>query len=157
MLKDILVSPNISLRFYHVIMIFFGVFMTGITVYNADTSNASPDTSNNSKTNIDTFTDASEFRQDISGKYTNPKYDIIEFQIPIGWYATESMNGDKGIILTMLPGTTEEFFTNLNSLSNNETLPIMNLVVQDKEDLKRTTNVILFVWTVIFFYQVHRN
>ena len=46
------------------------------------------------------------------------------------------MNGDNGIVLTLLPGTTEEFFTNLNSLSNNETMPVMNLVVQDKEDLK---------------------
>jgi hypothetical protein len=46
------------------------------------------------------------------------------------------MNGDKGIILTILPGTTEEFFTKLNSLPNNETLPIMNLVVQDKGDLR---------------------
>ncbi len=39
------------------------------------------------------------------------------------------MNGDNGIILTMLLGTTEEFFTKLNSLSDNETLPVMNLVV----------------------------
>ena len=63
-------------------------------------------------------------------------YGITEFEIPTGWFATESMNGDNGIILTMLPGTTEEFFTKLNSLSNNETLPVMNLVVQDKEDLR---------------------
>ena len=110
--------------------------MTGITVYNADTSSASPDVNNNNNSSIDTFTDPSEFRQDISGKYTNPKYGITEFEIPIGWFATESMNGDNGIILTMHPGTTEEFFTKLNSLSNNETLPIMNLVVQDKEDLR---------------------
>ena len=46
------------------------------------------------------------------------------------------MNGDNGIVLTLLPGTTEEFFTNLNSLSNNETRAVMHLVVQDKEDLK---------------------
>lgn len=110
--------------------------MTGITVYNADSSSASPDISNNSNSSVNTFTDPSEFRQDISGKYTNPKYGITEFEIPSGWFATESMNGDKGIILTMLPGTTEEFFTKLNSLPNNETLPIMNLVVQDKEDLR---------------------
>lgn len=85
---------------------------------------------------INTFTDNSEFRQDISGKYVNPKYGITEFEIPPGWFATESMNGDNGIILTMLPGTTEEFFTKLNTLSYNETLPVMNLVVQDKEDLR---------------------
>ncbi|CAN5889661.1 hypothetical protein BH23THE1_BH23THE1_19590 [soil metagenome] len=85
---------------------------------------------------INTFADNSEFRQDISGKYINPKYGITRFEIPTGWFATESMNGDDGIILTMLPGTTEEFFTKLNSLSNNETLPVMNLIVQDKEELR---------------------
>jgi hypothetical protein len=136
MLKDIFVSLKISLKFYHIIFIFFGVFVTGIPVYNADTSSASPTVSNNNNSSIDTFTDNSEFRQDISGKYTNPKYGITEFEIPIGWFATESMNGDNGIILTLLPGTTEEFFTKLNSLSSNETLPVMNLVVQDKEDLR---------------------
>ena len=100
------------------------------------TSSMSPTDISGSNSSIDTFTDTSEFRQDISGKYVNPKYGIIEFEIPAGWFATESMNGDNGIILTMLPGTTEEFFTKLNSLSNNETLPVMNLVVQDKGDLK---------------------
>ena len=91
--------------------------------------------SNNSITTT-TYNSESEFRQDITGKYTNPKYGITEFEIPMGWFATESMNGDKGITLTILPATTEEFFTKLNSLPNNETLPIMNLVVQDKEDLR---------------------
>jgi hypothetical protein len=136
MLKDVLVSAKISIRLYHIIFIFIGVFMTGITVYNTDPSSASPDVSNNSNSSIDAFIDPAEFRQDISGKYTNPKYGITEFEIPVGWFATESMNGDKGITLTMLPGTTEEFFTKLNSLPNNETLPIMNLVVQDKKDLR---------------------
>jgi len=110
--------------------------VTGIAVYNAETSNASPDVNNNSNSSINTFTDPSEFKQDISGKYTNPKYGITEFEIPSNWFATESMNGDNGIILTLLPGTTEEFFTKLNSLPHNETLPVMNLVVQDKEDLR---------------------
>ena len=99
-------------------------------------SGANPTISSGSNNSINTLTDNSEFRQDISGKYINPKYGITEFEIPSGWFASESMNGDNGIILTMLPGTTEEFFTELNSLSNNETLPVMNLVVQDKEDLR---------------------
>jgi hypothetical protein len=86
--------------------------------------------------NNSTFTENSEFRKDITGKYTNPKYGITDFEIPSGWFATESMNGDNGIVLTMLPATTEEFFTKLNSLSNNETLPVMNLIVQDREDLR---------------------
>ncbi|HSA74668.1 MAG TPA: hypothetical protein VLE21_00595 [Candidatus Nitrosocosmicus sp.] len=95
-----------------------------------------PIDSNDSNSGVNTFPDNPQFRQDISGKYTNPAYGITGFEIPPGWFATESMNGDNGIILTMLPGTTEEFFTKLNSLSNNETLPIMNLVVQDKKDLR---------------------
>lgn len=99
-------------------------------------SSSNPTVTSDSNNSINTFTDSSEFRKDISGKYTNPKYGITEFEIPHGWYATESMNGENGIILTMLPATTEEFFTKLNSLSNNETLPVMNLIVQDKEDLK---------------------
>ena len=176
MLKDILVSRKISFKSYYVIFIFFGVFVTGITVFNADNtlsfarqdtmestyqvklgesyepktlsinfqvepafskiSSVNPTTNSGSNSSINTFRDNSEFRQDISGKYTNPNYGITEFEIPTGWFATESMNGDNGVILTMLPGTTEEFFTKLNSLSNNETLPVMNLVVQDKEDLK---------------------
>jgi hypothetical protein len=171
MLKDILVSRKISLSYY-VIFIFFGVFVTGITVFNADNilSFARQDTMDStyqvklgesyepkilsinyqvepafskissvnptSNSSINTFRDNLEFRQDISGKYTNPNYGITEFEIPTGWFATESMNGDNGVILTMLPGTTEEFFTKSNSLSNNETLPVMNLVVQDKEDLR---------------------
>ena len=100
------------------------------------TSSMGPTDISGSNSSIDTFTDNSEFRQDISGKYVNPKYGITEFEIPTGWFATESMNGDNGIILTMLPATTKEFFTKLNSLSNNETLPLMNLVVQDKGDLR---------------------
>jgi hypothetical protein len=90
----------------------------------------------NSNSSINTFTDPSEFRQDISGKYINPKYGITEFEIPSGWFATEGMNGDNGIILAIHPGTTKEFFTNLNSPSNKDTQPIMNLIVQDREDLR---------------------
>jgi hypothetical protein len=175
MLNDILVSQKISFKFYCAIFIFFGVFATGITVYNNDSTlsfarhdtmeftyqlkpgelyqpkivpvsnqvepsfskiSANPTVNSESNSNTNTFTDDSEFKQDISGKYTNPKYGITEFEIPSGWFATESMNGDNGIILTLLPGTTEEFFTKLNSLSDNETLPVINLVVQDKGDLR---------------------
>ena len=97
---------------------------------------ANPNVGSNSNNTASTGSGTPDFRQDLSGKYTNPKYGISEFEIPTGWYATESMNGDSGIILTILPSTTQEFFTDLNSLSNNDTLPIINLVVQDKEDLK---------------------
>lgn len=159
MLNNILFSRQVSLRFYHVIFISLGVFMIGITICNADntfsfasyfvmgsTSQVEPSffkiSSDNSavittnKSSINILTDTSQFNQDVSGKYANPIYGITELEIPSGWFATESMNGDRGFILTMLPATKEEFFTKLNSLSNNETLPIMNLVVQYKEDLK---------------------
>ncbi|HKR73794.1 MAG TPA: hypothetical protein VJR94_06745 [Candidatus Nitrosocosmicus sp.] len=180
MLKEFLVSQKLCFMPFHIILIFFGVFIAGTTVYNIGNtlSIARGDTfespspiklvqqyqskmalisnlvepsifkissdnptigsaSNNSlTTTADNSESESEFRQDITGKYANPKYGITEFEIPMGWFATESMNGDKGIILTILPGTTEEFFTRLNSLPNNETLPIMNLVVQDKENLR---------------------
>ncbi|MDF0681141.1 MAG: hypothetical protein P0116_09275 [Candidatus Nitrosocosmicus sp.] len=98
---------------------------------------ANSNVGSNSSNTVNTGTGTPDFRQDLSGKYTNPKYGISEFEIPTGWYATESMNGNNGIILTILPSTTQEFFTNLNSLSNDETLPIINLVIQDKEDLKQ--------------------
>lgn len=150
MLKEILVSKKVSFKSCYIIFIFFGIFMAGITVYNADNalsfarcdamectyqtklaepyqlkimsisnqvepsffkiSSANPTTGSDSNSSINTYADNSEFRQDISGKYTNPKYGITEFEIPPGCFASESMNGDNGIILTMLPGTTEEFF-----------------------------------------------
>lgn len=184
MLKEFLVSQKLCFMPFHIILIFFGVFVACTTVYNVDNtlsivrgdtfespspiklvqqyqskmtlisnhvepsffkiSSDNPTIGSASNNSITTTADnsesasesESEFRQDITGKYANPKYGITEFEIPMGWFATESMNGDKGIILTILPGTTEEFFTKLNSLPNNETLPIMNLVVQDKENLR---------------------
>jgi len=104
---------------------------------------ANPNVEGNSNNTANTGSGTPYFKQDLSGKYTNPKYGISEFEIPTGWYATESMNGDNGIILTILPSTTQEFFANLKSLSNNETLPIINLVVQDKEDLKERQSAVL--------------
>lgn len=162
MLNNVLFHRKVSLRFSHVVFISLGVFMTGITICNAgntpsfvsyvvmgstskvelgepsffkiSSDNFAVISGNNGS--INTLTDTSQFNQDVSGKYANPIYGITELEIPSGWFATESMNGDRGLVLTMLPATNEEFFTKLNSLSNNETLPIMNLVVQDKEDLK---------------------
>lgn len=136
MLENILISSKNSIKPHYIIFIFFGVFMIGNTVFNADTSSDSNEISNNNNNSNNAFAQTSEFRQDIGGKYTNPKYGIIEFEIPVDWFATESMNGDNGIVLTMIPGTTEEFFTRLNTLPDNETLPILNLVVQDKTDLR---------------------
>jgi hypothetical protein len=34
---------------------------------------------------------------DITGQYSNPKYGIVNFEIPEGWHASEGMFGDKGI------------------------------------------------------------
>jgi hypothetical protein len=77
-----------------------------------------------------------QFNQDISGKYSNPKHGISSFDIPQGWFGSESMNGNSGIILTMHPGTSEEFFSIIDSPENKETVPIMSLVVQDKSELR---------------------
>jgi hypothetical protein len=134
MLKDIYISQKICFKAHCITIVFAGIFAMAIAGYNDDSNiSFAIDNSNNS---VSSSADNSDFRQDINGKYTNPKFGIKEFEIPSGWYASESMNGDNGIILTLLPGTTEEFFTKLNSLSDNEILPVMNLVVQDKEDLQ---------------------
>lgn len=87
--------------------------------------------------NDNTYSSKNQFQKDFSGKYFNPKFGINEFKIPNGWFATEGMNGDKGVIITIHPGTSSEFFSKLNSRSLlNETMPIMNLIVQDKTELK---------------------
>jgi len=110
----------------------------------SDSSNADKDTSNNFNPNddndnnnnmMDSFGTESKFGKDLSGKYSNSKYGVTELMIPNGWYATESMNGYNGLILTILPAKTEDFFTRLNTLSQNEILPIMNLIIQDRGDL----------------------
>lgn len=79
---------------------------------------------------------ASDFKQDISGKYINTQYGLANFDIPDGWFATEGMNGYNGIIIAMHPGTTQEFFAKLSSGTGDEPIPIVNLVVQDKADLR---------------------
>src|SRR5919108_5062038 len=58
-----------------------------------------------------------ELRADITGQYSNPTYGIINFEIPTGWYASEGMFGDKGISISMHPGTS---------------VPVMVLAVVDK-------------------------
>jgi hypothetical protein len=82
----------------------------------------------------------SDLKQDITGKYSNTQYGIANFDIPAGWFATEGMNGNNGIIIAMHPGTTQEFFDKLSSGAGDEPIPIMNLVVQDKADLRERQN-----------------
>jgi hypothetical protein len=73
-------------------------------------------------------------RADITGQYSNPTYGIINFEIPEGWYASEGMFGDKGISISMHPGTSDEFLQRLTTGQVNATIPIMDLAVVDKEE-----------------------
>lgn len=73
-------------------------------------------------------------RADITGQYSNPTYGIINFEIPAGWYASEGMFGDKGISVSMHPGTSDELLQRLTTGQVNETIPVMNLAVVDKAE-----------------------
>jgi hypothetical protein len=70
----------------------------------------------------------------IAGQYSNPNYGIINFGIPGGWYASENMFGDKGISVSMHPGTSDELLQRLTTGQVNETTPVMNLAVVDKAE-----------------------
>lgn len=76
----------------------------------------------------------SGLRTDITGQYSNPTYGITSFEIPIGWYASEGMFGDKGISISMHPGTSDELMQRLTAGQVNETIPVMLLAVVDKEE-----------------------
>lgn len=76
----------------------------------------------------------SGLRTDIKGQYSNPTYGIISFEIPVGWYGSEGMFGDKGISISMHPGTSDELLQRLTSGQVNETIPVMLLAVVDKAE-----------------------
>lgn len=76
----------------------------------------------------------SGLRTDVTGQYSNPTYGIIDFAIPTGWYASEGMFGDKGISISMHPGTSDELLQRLTTGQINETIPVMILAVVDKEE-----------------------
>lgn len=76
----------------------------------------------------------SGLRTDVTGQYSNPTYGIINFAIPTGWYASEGMFGDKGISISMHPGTSDELSQRLTTGQINETIPVMILAVVDKEE-----------------------
>lgn len=73
-------------------------------------------------------------RTDITGRYTNPTYGIVSFEIPVGWYASEGMFGDKGISISMHPGTSDELIQRFTSGQVNETRLVMLLAVVDKAE-----------------------
>ena len=73
---------------------------------------------------------------DITGQYSNPTYGIISFEIPAGWYASEGMFGDKGVSISIHPGTSDELLQRLRGQVN-ETIPVMDLAVVDKEERQR--------------------
>ena len=74
---------------------------------------------------------------DITGQYSNPTYGIINFEIPAGWYASEGMFGDKGISISIHPGTSDELLQRLTRGQVNDTIPVMDLAVVDKEERQR--------------------
>jgi hypothetical protein len=76
----------------------------------------------------------SGLRTDITGQYSNPTYGITSFEIPLGWYASEGMFGDKGISISIQPGTSDELLQRLTTGQVNETIPVMLLAVVDKTE-----------------------
>ena len=95
----------------------------------------SPSISDAQNNSSGTFMEGTNLRQDISGKYSNPGFGIINLDIPTGWYASEGMFGDKGIIIDMHPGTSEEFVNMLTTGNTNQTIPVMSLIVVDKKEM----------------------
>lgn len=79
--------------------------------------------------------EGTNLRQDISGKYSNPSFGIVNLDIPTGWYASEGMFGDRGIGVNMHPGTSEEFANSLTADGTNQTIPLMSLIVVDKKEM----------------------
>ena len=73
-------------------------------------------------------------RTDITGQYSNPTYGITNFEIPVGWYASEGMFGNNGISISMHPGTSDQLLQRLSAGQVNETIPVMLLAVVDKAE-----------------------
>jgi hypothetical protein len=71
------------------------------------------------------------------GHYSNPRYGIIDFVLPNGWYASETQNGKKSIIVDMHPGTEKKHLDKLLDPASG-TIATMTLEVQDKQELQNT-------------------
>jgi hypothetical protein len=57
-----------------------------------------------------------QFATDVSDTYSNPKYGILDFVIPPGWYGSEKQwSGDKSTSLDMQQGTETEHMNRLLS------------------------------------------
>lgn len=86
-----------------------------------------------------------QFATDVSGRYSNPNYGILDFVIPDGWYGSERQwSGDKSITLDMHPGTEAEFLDRLltppssadANNDDNDIIPTMTLEANDKKQLQ---------------------
>ena len=82
-----------------------------------------------------------QLRTDISGHYTDPRYGILDFVIPSGWYGSEKQwSGDKSISLDMHQGTEAEYEDRLMSAPSGgntiENDPTMTLESNDKAQLQ---------------------
>ena len=87
---------------------------------------------------------------DVSGHYSNPKYGIIDFIIPDGWFGTERQwSGDQSISLDLHPGTETEFLDSLltppsstDPDSSDDVITTMTLDVNDKNQLQMTESLL---------------
>jgi hypothetical protein len=84
-----------------------------------------------------------QFAKDVSGHYKNPKFGIVDFIIPDGWYGSERQwSGDESISLDLHPGTEAEFLDTLlenrlvDSASNDDVFLMMMLESNDKKQLQ---------------------
>ena len=60
---------------------------------------------NNISGSNETELTAGQLATDISGHYNNPRYGIMDFVLPSGWYGSEKQwSGDKSISVAMHPG-----------------------------------------------------
>ena len=78
---------------------------------------------------------------DVSGRYSNPNFGILDFVIPSGWYGSERQwSGDKSISLDMHEGTEAEYQDRLFSPPSGEGVlenePIMTLESNDKAQMQ---------------------
>jgi len=104
---------------------------------NQSNSNVSSfDSTNDNYLGNTTFSDGSKlypYATDVSGHYSNPKYGILDFVIPEGWYGSERQwSGDKSINLDLQPGTEDQYLDKLLNSPADEIIPTMTLEANDK-------------------------
>src|ERR671914_557185 len=70
-----------------------------------NTNDSSLESFDNTGANNETDLATPQLATDVSGRYSNPNYGILDFVIPSGWYGSERQwSGDKSISLDMHEG-----------------------------------------------------